>query len=144
MEWLKVKSIEELKTLGKFKDVCHEVKQDCKGMINIKARSWEDMYKSIEEFKELVSVMDINTDKNRNLYFNSLEAEYIFYLVELDGDERADKLNITKRCYTNKKIAKTWRDKIANIIQADKSSHDKSMEALAQLNKLYNDMVEKK
>lgn len=143
MDWLNVKSVEELKKLGSFKDVCYAVKQECKGMINIKGKSWSDMYKSIEGFKELIEKMNIKEDKKQNesLYFNSLEAEYIFYLVELKEKERLSKLKATKKCYTNKKYARTWRNKIANIINPDKCSHVKAVKALAQLNKLYDEMV---
>lgn len=146
MDWLNVRSVEQLKKLGNFKEVCYVVKQECKGIININSKSWETMYKSIEEFKELVGGMKITEDKkeNESIYFNSVEAEYIFYLVELDKKEKLAKLKATKKCYTNKKYAKTWRNKIANIIDPEKCDHVKAVKALAQLNKLYDEMVSDK
>lgn len=74
-------------------------------------------------------------------YFKSLEDEYIFYLVELDGELRKEKLEINISLYKNKDKAKEWRNKLMNIIHPDKSNHPNATKASEVLNELYKNMV---
>ena len=67
--------------------------------------------------------------------------EYIFYLLELEGELRMQKLGINKSHFTNKKKAKQWRDKISKEIHPDKSDHKKAEEAMAKLNSIYEAMI---
>lgn len=76
-----------------------------------------------------------------NNYFISNAAEYIFYLLELDGEIRTRKLGITKTHYSNKKKAKAWRDKISKAIHPDKCRHEKAADAMSKLNSMYKSMV---
>jgi hypothetical protein len=66
VDWMNVSSIEELKKLGKFKEVREKIKQDINAdkMIKISGRSWKDLYQSIEKFKEIIV--------SYNPYLNSL------------------------------------------------------------------------
>ncbi len=50
---MNVSSTEELKKLGKFKEVREKIKQDIDAdkMIKISGRSWNDLYQSIQKFK---------------------------------------------------------------------------------------------
>ena len=68
-------------------------------------------------------------------------CEYIFYLVELDGKLRMDKLGITPTLFSNKKTAKRWRDRISKVIHPDCCHHQRASEAMAELNQLYNQMT---
>ncbi|MGL6104621.1 hypothetical protein [Romboutsia sp.] len=116
MRWINVTSVEELKTLGKFRDITWEIKQDLDEMANISGRNWKVLYDKIVKFREftrLVTVQQQDTDS----YFTSKANEYIFYLTELDGEIRMKKLGITKSHFTNKKKSKKWRDKISKQIQ---------------------------
>lgn len=137
-------------------------------MITIRSNSWVGIFDKIKAFREVildleykgsntkeiaevepvksddiikVNKVNINKGKAIDNYFSSLENEYIFYLLELDGKTRADKLKITKKCYTNKRSAKAWRDKIAKIIHPDKCVNFKANEALIKLNELYKEMI---
>ena len=74
-------------------------------------------------------------------YFISPSIEYIFYLVELDGEIRMNKLNITSKLFKDKKEAKSWRDKISKLIHPDVCPHAKSSEAMMKLNELYQQMT---
>ena len=57
----------------------------------------------------------VETDK----YFKSKQHRYIFALIELDGENRAKILEITRELYHDKNNAKVWRDKILNLIHPD-------------------------
>ena len=138
MEWFNVKSLDELKKLGKFREVGAKVKSDCNGIVNIKLGSWKNLYNSILNLRGLLKQLQVTP----NCYFNSLASEYIFYLVELDGKDRLDKLKVDRKFYSNKKSAKAWRDKIAKEIHPDKCSIPQAKEAIAKLNQLYEGMID--
>ena len=157
---MNVSNIEELKKLGKFKEVREKIKQDINAdkMIKISGRSWKDLYQSIEKFKEVICKLQgqdnltvnepkgaIASDNQQMLngkgYFTRQDCEYIFYLVELDGKLRMDKLGITPTLFSSQKAAKKWRDKISKAIHPDHCSHEKANEAMAQLNALYHQMT---
>lgn len=52
-------------------------------------------------------------------------------------------LNITEQCYSNKTVAKKWRNTIAKTIHPDICNIETSKEALSELNKIYENMVTK-
>lgn len=170
MEWLNVNSVEELKKFGKINHVKSIAKKDIESlfknknskdknivyMISINSGSWVGLYQKIVALREVISYLEDNViiknidDTNKvanesedktSVYFNSKEAEYIFYLLELDGKQRADKLNITMKCYSNKNEAKMWRDSIAKVIHPDKCKNERASEAICKLNQLYEDMI---
>lgn len=170
MEWLNVSSVEELKKLGKLKPVITLIKKDTEklfkdkeskdknivSMLSIKSNSWVGLYQKIVALREVIcylnnNVMKLSKElgeekreflKNNDFdYFTSKEAEYIFYLLELDGKQRADKLKITMNCYSNKNKAKVWRDSIAKVIHPDKCKDERAHDAICKLQQLYEDMI---
>ena len=177
MKWYNIETVEQLKELGKFREVSKIVKSDCGQIINVKLGSWKNLYNSIIQLKELIrgfegdkdevninrnnNEIDINksikkankdlTKKGKelennkenidNVYFISKASEYIFYLVELDGKERMDKLKVTRKHYSNKKLAKEWRDSIAKEIHPDVCKVKYAERAIAKLNQLYAGMI---
>ena len=54
MRWINVKDVNELKSLGKFIDLKREIKQDVGDNIKITGRGWNDLYKNITKFSNLV------------------------------------------------------------------------------------------
>ena len=146
MRWINVNSVKELKELGRFKDVTREIKEDLGETFKIKGRSWNTVYDNIVEFRETIKnineeIISKETDDYTDIYFSSLANEYIYYLVELDGDARMKKLGIVKTHFTNKKKAKAWRDKISKVIHPDISKHPSATDAMTQLNSMYSTMV---
>ena len=66
MRWINVKNVNELKSLGKFAEVKREIKQDVGENIKITGRGWNDLYKNITKFSNLVEHIyksDINSSK---------------------------------------------------------------------------------
>jgi len=80
----------------------------------------------------------ISHDSN---YFKSKEDEYIFYLIELDGELQQDKLNIDLSLYKDKEKAKAWRNGIITVIHPDTSEHPNINNATAKLNEIYKRMT---
>lgn len=143
MKWIDVESVEELKTLGSFKEVKEEIKKDVGENVKLTGRSWNEVYNNIVNFRNLVNLINKSrqaTQTNEE-YFASKANEYIFYLTELDGELRMKKLGITKTHFSNKKRAKTWRDKISKQIHPDVNNHPKSHLAMSKLNEMYTSMV---
>ena len=152
MRWINVKNVDELKSLGKFTEVKREIKEDVGENIKITGRGWNDLYKNIAKFSNLIENIyksefncneKIQMTNDSSNYFTSKSNEYIFYLTELDGDIRMKKLGITKALFTNKNKAKAWRDKISKEIHPDINNHPKSSLAMAKLNEMYSSMVGK-
>lgn len=167
MEWLKVNSVEELKKMGNLKTVRSVIKKDLENyfknmnskdkniveMIKVSSNNWNGIYDKIKALNSFINYHlegEAVSDRKNNIvksqggnldYFKSKEEELIFYLLELDGEKRNKKLNITKSCYYNKKDAKKWRNNIAKYLHPDKLSHPKAERATAKLNQLYFEMV---
>lgn len=157
LDWLNVKGPDELRQLGTFNEVRKQIKNDGGKHIHITGRSWEGLWDSINEFKQKLKILKIagyhpvevnvvkekTSEKNSSAskYFTSLANEYIFYLTELDGELRMNKLGIKGTHFSNKRKAKLWRDKISKIIHPDVCNHENASEAMAQLNDLYSQMV---
>ena len=148
MKWYNVETVEQLKSIGKFREVSKIVKNDCGKIINVKLGSWKNLYNSIIELKQLIHEFEgeinegnINNNYNDNKYFISKASEYIFYLVELDGKERMEKHKVTRKHYSNKKVAKEWRDNIAKEIHPDVCKIKDAEKAIAKLNQLYTGMI---
>ena len=54
MRWLYVESIEQLKSLGKFRDLQNEIREDVGSRVKVTARSWEELYSNILSFREVI------------------------------------------------------------------------------------------
>jgi hypothetical protein len=74
-------------------------------------------------------------------FFLSKEAEYIFYLTQLEGEARRKKLNANRKLYRDKIAAKKWRDQIYKFIHEDRCCHALSKEACQQLDEMYEGMI---
>jgi hypothetical protein len=98
-----------------------------------------DNIRFIQDFSIIKENKAIDSDSN---YFKSKEDEYIFYLVELDGELQQEKLNIDLSLYKDKAKAKRWRNEIIKIIHPDTNRHPNVNDATAKLNTLYGRMIE--
>jgi hypothetical protein len=87
------------------------------------------------------SIIRESKDINNNNYFKSKEDEYIFYLVELDGELQQEKLKISLMHYKDRDKAKEWRDKLITMIHPDKSNHSNATKATEKINEIYKRMI---
>lgn len=74
-------------------------------------------------------------------YFKTEAAKIIFYLVELDGEERMKRLNITRNHYYSKELARAWMSSIQRIVHPDVCDHPYAAKATHNLIELYKSMT---
>ena len=157
LDWLNVKSLEELKRLGNFNEIRAEIKNFGGKTIHVSGRSWGELLESIKDFKDVINKLNLSdsqdvvvevTPSKSNVfvtsnsdYFIDRASEYIFYLTQLDGESRMSKLGITPAYFSSQQKARKWRDKISKVIHPDVCKHVHASDAMAQLNDLYNQMV---
>lgn len=82
-----------------------------------------------------------NCKDNESDFFQSKEAEFIYYLTNLDGEIQREKLGIKPMLYNKKDYAKKWRNDILKEIHPDKSKHKEASKAIEVLNEIYAKMV---
>lgn len=140
---LSVKSEKELKSMGSLKELRLELRNTVGTDIKLRADTWEHLYNSILAINRLVERCSVkNTIQNEeDLYFKSEAEKYIYFLLELDGEARQRKLRINRMHYSNPQVAEKWRKTIAKIIHPDSCKHIKAEQAMAELNKLYQEMI---
>ena len=157
MKWYEVKSVEELKSLGTLKSVKQEINKDIKGITGIKeitqfikmgSNSWKGQLTKIQNLKKIIelvneenSIVSDNEEFSKESYFKSDAHKYIFYLLELQGEIRMEKLKIYKSHYINNEVAKSWYKNIAKKIHPDVCKDERAAEAMAELTSIFNNMV---
>lgn len=159
-DWINANSNEDLLRLGKFTEVRAMVKKDLSEFskdnfgkkdeifkfILITSNSTKGLLKKIINLREFINKANDVTVKEEldDGFFKSKAHEYIYYLTELDGDERINKLKIYKSHYLNKDAAKKWYREISKEIHPDKLVERKlknSERAMAELSAIYSEMV---
>lgn len=158
MKWLNAKTFEEFKQLGTFKSVREQIKTDLGTKLELKVRSWNDLWKAVQNIQKLSSSIlnnltsnldvELNSESEDNnnvdessLYFKSESARIIYALVELDEKYRLKELGVDRTHYRDIEKAKKWRNKIAKLIHPDYCQHPKATLAMNILTNLFNNMV---
>lgn len=129
-----VKSIEDLKKLGAIDRISQDINEKI-SPLKVSAASYEELF-------DLVTYLQKNWLPFRQGYFLSKRMEYIYYLLEHDGEKREKLLGINDKIYANPKDAKRWYKKIAQIIRADLADCDEARNAFHKLNEIYEDLTE--
>lgn len=142
MEWLKSKSIDELKKYGNLAELKKKIQLILGNNIKISSNSWENFFDGIQNMKNVAKLFNEQTEvKEKNAFFKGESEEVIFYLVELDGKIRLDKLGVNMMHYSKKEFASKWRNNIAKKIHPDICNHPKAGEAMNELNDIYKEMI---
>ena len=140
MKWFYCSSVKELKELGSFNEVRKKVKEEVGDNIRIKTNSWNNLFKSISSFKELFQKVKFPQQENE-LYFVSETSKIIFYLLELDGEIRLEKLGINRLHYLNKEKADKWKRNLVKKLHPDVCNHPKADKAIIEVNSLHKEMI---
>lgn len=74
-------------------------------------------------------------------YFQSSTHELLFYLLELDGEARMEKLGITARLFFKKAEAKKWYRELAKQIHPDTCHLPQATRGMEVLNHLYAQLL---
>ena len=146
-DWMNIVSVEELKEWGTLKEVKALLKESWKEDQLISGNSFEQLFKKVKAIQDVVNQQAELESKgyeamvNPETYFASEASEYLFYLLELDGELRIKKLGIHRGLFSNKKQAKTWYRNIAHVIHPDHCQHPKANQGMNVLNELYQSMI---
>lgn len=86
------------------------------------------------------------TQVDTSFFFKNDSLAYCFYLTEMDGVNRNNKLGITKRHYRYRARAIEWHSDIISIIMSDNDPKytDLRNKAIDISNSLYSEMVGEK
>lgn len=157
MKWYEVKSVDELKTLGTLKYIKQEINKDIKEVTGINdiskfikmgSNSWKGQFTKIQNLKKIIKLVNEKNSKIskdgqaiNDSYFKSDAYKYIFYLLELQGEARMEKLKIYKSHYINNDVAKGWYKNIAMKVHPDVCKDERASEAMAELTSIFNNMV---
>ncbi|MCM2130036.1 DnaJ domain-containing protein [Larsenimonas rhizosphaerae] len=135
-EFYEVSSVGELKKLGELSEL---VKQLEKIVVPLKVTA--DSY---EELLAVISTLKENWLPFKKGYFVSKRAEYIYYLLEHEGERREKLLGIDDEIYSDKKVAKKWYKRIAQIVHPDFGTRDseQAKEAFQKLQDIYQDLTD--
>lgn len=113
----------------------HKTFAAAKAAFKLKASSWAALVDKLNP----LTIAPINGYQSD--YFKSAEAELIYSIVKLDGQDRTKALNITGNHYRDAKKAKSWRNEIAARIHPDKCAHPAAQTAISEITELYKLMV---
>lgn len=135
-ELYEVSSVGELKKLGELSEL---IKQLEKIVFPLKVPA--DSY---EELLAVISTLKENWLPFKKGYFVSKRAEYIYYLLEHEGERREKLLGIDDEIYSDKKVAKKWYKRIAQIVHPDFDARDseQAKEAFQKLQDIYKDLTD--
>ena len=76
-----------------------------------------------------------------SMFFKNQGVEYAFYLTELDGKSRMEKLDVRRFHYSNKKYATDWKNKISEKLQSEEMPNELREKAIKKLEEIYNNMI---
>ena len=143
MDFFNASSVEELKTYGKLADLRKKLIDTLGNSVSVKSNTWDNFYRSVAALAKTARYASDASEKKppKDLYFRGEAEKYIFYLLELDGKERLDKLAVSRLHYAKKNIAEKWKNKIAKIIHPDVCKHPLAEKAMARLNGMYQEMI---
>lgn len=146
VNWMTIQSVSELKTLGGLKEVKEILATSIGTDQLLTGNSFESVFQKLSALQQVVKTQDtFETETNEKptptaSYFNSLTDEYLFYLLELEGELRMKKLGITRQHFSNSKVAKQWYRSLAKMIHPDVCHHPNATLAMNQLTQLYREM----
>ena len=134
-----------------------------KTALGVKAKSWADLIDkistaptpsvdpTIEQLRAQIAKLEAenaelkqqlitaqNTDSD---YFVSPEAEIVYSVIKLDGEQRLKALGINRSHYKDADKAKKWRNTIVKKIHPDKCAHPHAGKAMDEIVALYDNMV---
>lgn len=144
---LNAQSVDELKKLGKYREIRKLIQQELTNRLQIKARGWNDLYDVISLTRRIGTIQNQDhlmshiEESEDILYFKSEADRLIYSLIELTGEPQLRALCINKSHFRDAKKAKNLRNSIAHKIHPDKSKHPKAEEAMGKLTKLFKGVI---
>jgi hypothetical protein len=130
----------------------HKTLAAAKSAHSTKAKSWQALADklntpTIESLQQKIKELEARLAKDNapepfeSAYFISPEAEIVYSIVELDGEERLKALGVNKLHFKDPEKAKKWRNDLAAKVHPDKCAHPYADKAMGQITALYKNMV---
>ena len=127
-----IKSIEDLENSGSITDWIVYLRNLIKPLTIEEIETYTELFEIVRAIqKNWLPVIDGP--------FISKQAEIIYYLTELDGKKRAEKLGLNDEHYNDKAKAKIWYQKLSNLVHPDKGGNK---EAFSTLKKIYDTITD--
>lgn len=102
----------------------------------VEVKENEEATRIVEKVKEKPSNEILNNDGDESEYFKSKSDELIFYILELNGKNRNQKLGVMNEFYKDKVAAEKWRRNILLKIHPDICNNSKASEAVIKFEQL--------
>lgn len=133
MKLEKISSIEDLRKAGNIPDLVKQIKNTI-SPLTIEANTYHELF-------DVVIFLQKNLVSFIKGPFISKQAEFIYYLTELEGKQRNRAIGITDDHYEDKNIAKKWYKEVSQLVHPDKGG---DAAAFSMLRKLYEVMIDVK
>ncbi|WP_265432586.1 hypothetical protein [Aeromonas salmonicida] len=133
MELEEISSVEDLRKAGNIPDLVKQIKNTI-SPLTIEADTYDELF-------DVVIFLQKNFVSFIKGPFISRQAEFIYYLTELEGKQRNRAIGITDNHYEDKNIAKKWYKEVSQLVHPDKGGN---ATAFNVLRKLYEVMVDVK
>lgn len=132
--YFSVKTTKELAELGSVDFLIKEI-EEMISPLKISGSSHEEIF-------EAITLLQNNWLPFRKDYFTSKRNEYIYYLLEHEGEKREKLLGIEDEFYSDPKKAKRWYKRIAKIIRADLGDDERATRAFQNLQDIFQDLTD--
>lgn len=127
-----ISTLEELKNIGTFEKSLDEL-QNIVEPLYIRA-------KTFEELLEVLLVLKENWLSFIDGPFVSRQQELIYYLTQLDGEDRRRALSIPDDLFKDTEEVKKWHQKIVKYVHPDKGGNNLAFQNLQEIYKILLDV----
>lgn len=134
---MQARSVEDLKGLGRFREVKTRLQDQLGPRLRVRARSWVELFEATRAIADAA-----RRTPPAEAYFVDPSAEAIFSLLHLDGDPQFRRLGITVQHFGRRPLARAWRDRIARLVHPDRCAHPQASRAMAEVTAIYSAMCE--
>ncbi|MBF4337200.1 hypothetical protein [Vibrio anguillarum] len=131
---LEASSVEKLKELGEISEIIQKVNKEI-SPLQVVADSYQDLFLSLQKLRE-------NWAPFKPGYFLTERKQYIYFLLECDGEKREHLLGINDETYSDEKAANRWYKKISHKIRADLNDSEEAKLAFQKLQEIYSDLID--
>ena len=129
-----INSVDDLKSLGSVEGISKSIREIIKPLV-ILPNSYDELFNCIQCLKKYWVPLQKGPFKSKRL-------EYIYYILEHEGEKREKLLGIDDDVYSDPKKAKVWFRKITQTIRADLADSDDAKKAFQKLQEIFHDITD--
>lgn len=120
-----VNSVEDLKKVGTVSEIVQKIQNIVKPLF-VKAETYDDLF-------EIICCLQKNWLPMVKGPFISKQSEYIYYLTQLEGQQRNKAIGLTDDLYDDTELAKKWFKSLSQLVHPDKGGDPTAFNVLRQL-----------